>query len=66
MISEDLKNRIIKDNPLHMKCEACGHEEDIYGATVRRAEPDEGPHEYFVIFGSDADFCTRCGETWGK
>jgi len=62
MITEELKKQLIKDNPLIKECPECGNRAKIYGAAVR--EGDINHKEHFIIFGSDADFCTKCDEPW--
>jgi len=49
--------KLIQDNPKHLKCPHCGHEECIYGACVVGG---------IIYFGSDADFCTKCDKPWGR
>lgn len=56
------KEKTIRENPKHLKCEHCGHEEDIFAAC---AIPAEGGG-YTLYFGSDADFCTNCDKPWGR
>lgn len=60
-LSEE-QRKVIRENPLHRKCRKCLHEEDLYAAM---AIPDGALGKYRLLFGSDADFCTKCGETWG-
>jgi len=62
------EERIIRENPKHLKCPHCGHEEDIYGAAVVpkaiiQGTEDEGS---CIVFGSAADFCTKCDKPWGR
>lgn len=58
----DERDQVIKQNPKHLKCPKCGHEEDIFAA----AAIPMGEGKYNLIFGSDADFCTQCEEPWGR
>jgi hypothetical protein len=51
---------LIDNNKLHKKCLICGHEDDIRGAVAIQIDKTH----YNIIYGSDADFCTKCGETW--
>lgn len=53
---------IIKQNPLYIKCPACGFGGDIYAAV---AIPTSKAGNYDLIFGSSADFCPECDETLG-
>jgi len=62
MVLGDEKEQVIRDNPKHLKCPHCGHEDDIHAA----AAIPEGEGKYTLIFGSDADFCTRCDKPWGR
>jgi len=55
------KEEIIKQNPLYLECPHCGHKDIIYGAT---AIPEERGCK--IIFGSAADFCTKCDKPWGR
>ena len=57
------EEKIIREHPKHLKCTHCGQEDDIYGAAVVPKEEGEG---YSIIFGSEADFCTRCDKPWGR
>jgi hypothetical protein len=58
----DERARVIRENPKHLKCPSCGHEEDVYAA----AAIPKGNGEYTLIWGSEADFCTKCEEPWGR
>lgn len=46
-------------------CMACGHHDrDIKPATCHQVENEFGESEISFIFGSDADFCTKCEKPW--
>ena len=61
-IRQEIKENIIHSNPLHKKCPSCGHEEDVYGATLFM--DDDDIDKCHIIFGSIADFCTKCNKGW--
>ena len=58
------EEKIIQANPKHLECPHCGHEEDIRGACV--VPSSDSPSGMAIMFGSDADFCTKCDKPWGR
>lgn len=57
---------IIRANSQHRKCSQCGHEEDIFAACAIPMRIVADGRKYNLIFGSDADFCTKCEAPWGE
>ena len=53
--------KVERENKKHLECPSCGHRDIITGAAV-----DNGDGTYTVWFGSEADFCTKCDEPWGR
>ena len=55
-----LANTTAQENPLHRECSHCGHKDDIEAAVGM----SDGQGNTTYIFGSAADFCTKCDKPW--
>jgi hypothetical protein len=51
---------LILSHPLFRNCKECGNNTMIHGSTAIQTSK----YKYRIIFGSNADFCTKCGATW--
>jgi hypothetical protein len=57
------KEKILDSHRVHIKCDNCGHEDDVRGASVRENDNwdiDENGNRYYIIYGSDVDYCYFC------
>tara|TARA_Y100000034_G_scaffold124383_1_gene172475 strand:+ start:643 stop:876 length:234 start_codon:yes stop_codon:yes gene_type:complete len=70
------KKKILDSRRIHIKCDNCGHEDDVRGASVRENDNwgiDENGiicienkrhhyygNRYYIIYGSDVDYRYFC------
>ncbi len=57
-----LRDLLIEQNPLYKTCSHCGHKDIIRAAAIWPNRDKVG--DWSVVFGSKADFCTKCDKPW--